>query len=313
MRNKQVVALGGTFDHFHAGHEHFLSFAAGLGKKLLIGVTDENLVKHKAFSKSIESLNKRKRSVEQFCRKNSIEAEIITLYDVFGSTLDRNDIRYLAVTQETVKGAEKINEVRQASGKSLIPIRITDWLRDENDEILSSTRIRAGLVNRNGVVYTNALRQDIVLKEKQRAFFSKVQGKLVSVDSVANTDFTAVVGDETLEQFLENDLSYQLAIFDKKRMRENFHSELIEKLKIDKKVENIAGHISVQLTEVLQNAVENKYKHIFVDGEEDLATVALVLVLPLQSKIYYGQPHKGLVEIIVSEEIKNRFLGIVRA
>lgn len=35
-----VVALGGTFDHLHAGHKILLSMAAWIaGKKIIVGVT----------------------------------------------------------------------------------------------------------------------------------------------------------------------------------------------------------------------------------------------------------------------------------
>lgn len=40
-----VVALGGTFDHLHAGHKILLSMAAWItGKKLIVGVTGNSLI-----------------------------------------------------------------------------------------------------------------------------------------------------------------------------------------------------------------------------------------------------------------------------
>jgi uncharacterized protein (UPF0218 family) len=46
-------------------------------------------------------------------------------------------------------------------------------------------------------------------------------------------------------------------------------------------------------------------------GEEDLAVLPLILAAPLDTIIYYGQPNKGLVKILVSEENKERAYNIL--
>jgi uncharacterized protein (UPF0218 family) len=45
---------------------------------------------------------------------------------------------------------------------------------------------------------------------------------------------------------------------------------------------------------------------VLIRGEEDLVTAVLLLLLPLQSLIYYGQPGEGMVEVVVSEELKEK-------
>ena len=46
----KVTALGGTFDHMHDGHKILLSVAAFLtSQKLIIGVTDQELLENKKF------------------------------------------------------------------------------------------------------------------------------------------------------------------------------------------------------------------------------------------------------------------------
>lgn len=41
-RHYPVVALGGTFDHLHAGHKILLSMSAWIaGEKVIVGVTGE--------------------------------------------------------------------------------------------------------------------------------------------------------------------------------------------------------------------------------------------------------------------------------
>ena len=70
---------------------------------------------------------------------------------------------------------------------------------------------------------------------------------------------------------------------------------------------NPAGVITTQLVEALQQATSKNLKILAVDGEEDLAAVALVLLLPLESHIYYGQPDIGIVEVVITEQLKQDF------
>ena len=70
---------------------------------------------------------------------------------------------------------------------------------------------------------------------------------------------------------------------------------------------NPAGIITKELTAALLTALQKDIKYVFVDGEEDTATIVLVLILPLGAKIYYGQPGEGMVELAVTEEKKQVF------
>jgi len=115
-----------------------------------------------------------------------------------------------------------------------------------------------------------------------------------------------VVGDSTLEQFVLHNWKYNLGIFDGKRERVVVNSEILNKLKIDQRVSSAPGEISEELSTILKKWVEiDDFKHIFVEGEEDLAAVALILLLPLGSHIYYGQPNQGIIEMIVTESLKH--------
>ena len=48
-----------------------------------------------------------------------------------------------------------------------------------------------------------------------------------------------------------------------------------------------------------------------VNGEEDLVVLPLILLTPLNTIIYYGQPSEGLVKVIVSESIKDKAYNLV--
>ncbi|TRZ53029.1 hypothetical protein D4R99_01610, partial [bacterium] len=64
MKQWNHVVLGGTFDHFHKGHEALLTKAFEVGKKVTIGIATEKLYKNKFLSETIEPFEVRKKSVE---------------------------------------------------------------------------------------------------------------------------------------------------------------------------------------------------------------------------------------------------------
>ena len=56
---------------------------------------------------------------------------------------------------------------------------------------------------------------------------------------------------------------------------------------------------------VITDKKEEKFL-LMVTGEEDLSVLPLVVVLPLNSQLYYGQPGSGMVKLIIDEGIKER-------
>jgi len=297
------VGLGGTFDHFHDGHKHFIRFAAALGDQLLIGITTEKLYRHKPFAETIEEYRHREKSVQRFCDEEGITAELIPLDNPLGPTLEGAAVHALCVSPETVAGADKINIIRQQFRYRPLPIYICDYLLDKQGQPIHSEAVRAGKISRQGDVYMTVLAQDLTLNKVQRDFFTKPQGPLIQ-KPVSWSSFTALVGDTSLETFITNGWRYNLGIFDQMTQRESYTSDQLEKIKPEIKVKNVAGTIALQLTKVLQKAIAGNMRHVLVEGEEDLAAVALVLLLPLGSVIYYGQKDQGIVAMKATEELK---------
>jgi len=349
------VGLGGTFDHFHAGHEHFLEFAARQGENLIIGVTSDYLIKGKPFASTIEPFRVRAKNVKNWCTKHGINHEIFMLDDVYGPTLEDKRIKALAVTQETTRGADKINEAREVSSMRPLPVYICTLLQDELGFPLHAQQIRAGLVNRKGIVYLNQLAKGITLSDEQRKKISEPLGELYSeVDgdpriSTKQKDGdhdnhqtfekfdtksgkTVLVGDQTMQIFLEKGWKFDVAVFDSKIEREAINAEQTQKISdfIQKtnplvlKTTNPAGQISCELVETIWNfagkagtsgtvsqTTNQKKTLIRVDGEEDLATAVFILSLPLYSYVFYGQPGVGLVKVLVTETLKEKILKIL--
>lgn len=103
-----VVALGGTFDHLHAGHKILLSMGAWIAtEKLIVGVTSSELLTRKPNAHLLEPLEVRMENVRVFLRrfKKTVEPYIVELKDVYGPTGYDANIQALVVSRETVPGA----------------------------------------------------------------------------------------------------------------------------------------------------------------------------------------------------------------
>lgn len=62
-----VVVLGGTFDHLHAGHKILLTISGWLAsRQVTVGVSTDDLLKNKKYANMLESLDCRQGSVKDF-------------------------------------------------------------------------------------------------------------------------------------------------------------------------------------------------------------------------------------------------------
>lgn len=126
MNTFDITAVGGTFDHLHAGHKILLTMAAFMTEtKLICGVLDapDRLCK-KHFGHLIQPIQDRIHHVELFLKriKSSIEYQVIPIIDDFGPTLDDSSIKALVGSLETKKGCEKVNQERLKN--NLMPLEL---------------------------------------------------------------------------------------------------------------------------------------------------------------------------------------------
>ncbi|HNQ17246.1 MAG TPA: pantetheine-phosphate adenylyltransferase [Candidatus Woesebacteria bacterium] len=315
LKKYHIIGLGGTFDHFHAGHEKFLMFASDLSDILLIGVTNQSIAKEKTYSNSIEPYAERMHAVENFCRAHKIPHEIIELSDSVGSTTSDNRIEALAVTTETVVGGKKINQLRKKLGMTELPMHICALFLAEDNHPLHSERIRAGECDRKGFIYSDLFNQTITISEKQRLLLAQPQGKIVNQPSFltqenAQPNPIILVGDSTIERFTTNKWTFHIGVFDRMIQRKLAQGITLY-LKPDLVVQNPPGSITPELARSIQALLRSdltKPKYLFIQGEEDLAAIPAILLSPLGSVTYYGQPKIGLVEIVSSENFKAQLL-----
>lgn len=148
------VVLGGTFDRLHVGHKILLTQAVlRARKRVVVGVTDDSMVKTKTLPELIQPVDKRIEDVKQFL--NSIDKtliyEVVPISDPFGPTKSDPDLDLIVVSAETLRGGEKVNELRRSSGLQELKIHCIDLVEfvpdtDVKETKVSSTNTRLDLL-----------------------------------------------------------------------------------------------------------------------------------------------------------------------
>jgi len=148
----KYVAVGGTFDQFHKGHEKLLNEAFETGNNVLIGVTSAEFGEKKG---SIDTYTKRISRLEEFLQKFNSGYVIKKLEDPYGPTIYDSNIDAIVVSMETKPTADKINEIRHEKGMDPLKIFVIDWVLADDGKPISSSRIMKEEIDRNGKVVYN--------------------------------------------------------------------------------------------------------------------------------------------------------------
>jgi len=167
-----IVAVGGTFDHLHAGHKLLLTATALLlqpqsskgatSRRLIVGITGDELLKNKKYAEYLKSWKKRQEDVVDFLwsilsfhrsspeeevetlsfdepivngraihtklKANSITIECVEIQDPFGPTITDESISALVVSGETRSGGQAVNARRAEKGWKALEIFEVDVL-----------------------------------------------------------------------------------------------------------------------------------------------------------------------------------------
>ena len=150
MSNKRYskVAVGGTFDKFHDGHKKLLSTAFEPGNRIEIGVTSDAFGGLKG---EIDSCEERMNNLKLFFKDKS-NFRVVSLDDPFGTTIYEADFDAIVVSEETEPTAMKINEIRLSKGMNPLDIIVVSFVLAEDGNPISSTRIRRGEIDKNGLI-----------------------------------------------------------------------------------------------------------------------------------------------------------------
>lgn len=146
----KTVILGGTFDHFHKGHEALLRKATELADDLIIGLTTDDMAK-RSKDHTIFPYNERKEELTSYLKKLEIKSTtIVAIEDPYGPTLSLHDIDAIVVSEETRLRAKEINEIRVKKGLKPLKIVVIRQVLAEDGKPISSARILREEIDRNG-------------------------------------------------------------------------------------------------------------------------------------------------------------------
>lgn len=142
-----LVGMGGTFDHLHEGHKLLIETALSLSHKVTIGLTTQEMLKRKKYASKIESYETRKKKIENFISgiADLDRVKIIELDNPYGPPINDPEYEGIVVSQETYKGALRINEIREDKGFTPLIIIVIPLIMGEENQRLSSTVIREKL------------------------------------------------------------------------------------------------------------------------------------------------------------------------
>ena len=146
-----MVATGGTFDDFHAGHKRLLEKSFESGDFVVIGLTSDEFARR-------EGKTPRRPYREREAELKAYIAErfpgrghsISKLDDFFGPGIASKEVEALVASPETAKRVDLANELRAQKGFPPLDLVVVDWVLAEDGTPISSTRIRKGEIDEDG-------------------------------------------------------------------------------------------------------------------------------------------------------------------
>jgi pantetheine-phosphate adenylyltransferase len=149
MTKYKKVAVGGTFDKFHEGHQKLIETAFASGDLVLIGVTSDEFGGMKG---KIEPCKVRMSNLRGFLHKYHHKYSMARLDEPYGPTAYDKTIEALVVSEETEPTARQINQLRVKKGMKPLKIITIGMVLAEDGKPISSTRIRKGEIDVKGAV-----------------------------------------------------------------------------------------------------------------------------------------------------------------
>ena len=146
-----LVALGGTFDIIHAGHLALLGKGFSISKKVIIGLTSDELAEKKG-KKLLHSFQIRYSTLESLLKEkfpNSI-FEIAKLDNDFGPAVIEDNVNALVVSEETRNKGILLNKLRLDKDQSSVTIIVVPMVLAKDGTRISTTRIRNSEIDAKG-------------------------------------------------------------------------------------------------------------------------------------------------------------------
>lgn len=148
MTFKKTI-VGGTFDHFHKGHEELLRVAFDLSDKVVIGIASDQFAQ-RFRTGEVESFKMRSDVITHYCEQYGKEYRTIEINDFYGPSTTDPELEAIVVSEETALRAREINAVRTKKGLKNLVIVIIPFIKSEEGVPISSERVRSGEIDREG-------------------------------------------------------------------------------------------------------------------------------------------------------------------
>jgi cytidyltransferase-like protein len=300
----QKAVLGGTFDHFHLGHQKFLDTAFEESHQVTIGLAQPVIFHKKFLSNVIESYQIREKNLRQYLANKQYldRAVIIPIDNIFGNTLTEENIDAIFATVDTEHNVDVINNKRNEIGFDVLKKIIVPFVKSADGNILSSERIRKGEIDTQGFVYKSLFeqKQTFVLPDDLRQELKHPLGRLVEntndVLKIIKDQTVIAVGDVIVSSLKKEGFTPALSIIDFRTRREDLPQLDINGIKTTNKQGTINSKAALALQKALHIYLQsNQPQTVIVDGEEDLLAVPAILFAPLDAIVLYGQFDQGVV------------------
>ena len=307
--------LGGTFDHFHLGHKMFISAAVKKTKKLTIGIVSDP--SSKAHSETIEEYSVRKNHLLLFLSKlNKIsQIEVIPIHDIYGTSLTDHTLEAIFVTEATKPNAEKINVERTKLKLLPLAIEVIPFALGDDNQVISSARIRGGEIDRNGNSYLKFFTEkpSYHLPESLRDQLQQPIGTVTpQFAALPYSTPVIAVGDIVSLKLKQTGVNVAISIIDYRTRRHELDKAEVMRYfpAISHTLSNPAGTINKEIAPILLSSLSrhqqtHETQVISVDGEEDLLALPVILFAPLDARVIYGLHNVGMIVVTVTEEAKD--------
>ena len=323
-----IGLLGGTFDRLHDGHRALILGTSLECDHLQIHVTSDSMITDK--DPLIQDIDTRLKQLQEMLIQESINASLHVLHDKYGPAVSLEKCSVIGCTEETLSSCEEINKIRMKGGLSPLRIVKIGHILDEGGQILSSSRIRSGIVDQNGKFWLNDSETTLdysmpkILDEELKQPMGKlfpgpIEDPSVAMDLALETISDELkiiaVGDVTVYSLQIAKREVWISVIDGMTHRTKWDKfeqiDLKAKLLINAK--NPPGMLTNSIFEACSKATsQSENVTILVDGEEDLVPIPLILMAPLGTILLYGQPNEGVIvrEIDISAKRRaRRFLN----
>ena len=323
-----IGLVGGTFDRFHAGHLALM--ATGLSECSLIEawLTADSIASSK--DPLVNQWGVRAKEMKDALGEDAERVSFHVLEDSHGPAPSYPDATAIVCTVETRAECEEINHLRQKNNLPALSIIVSDHSLAWDGEPISSSRIRAGEIDRDGLPWVpRRIREvKVAMTPQVEAELKEPFGELFAGPeddpSVAMSQVLAhiesgsgpviAVGDVTVRTLQDLGRPADIALMDGLTKREPWEgADGIDASLYDGilRCSNPAGCLTPSLLRTCEAAIESwkdsgRTSLIDIEGEEDLAPLVLHPLSPLGAVVLYGQPGEGVVARWCGEDAKQR-------